>query len=45
MSNKGSKKRKIFRFNANDDGNMKSGPAVKVKSNEGLILTSKIPEN
>ena len=41
MSNRGSKKGKSSEFNAQDDGHIKSGPAVKVWSQEGFILTSK----
>ena len=41
MSNRGSKKRKSSEFNAQDDGHIKSGPVVKVWSQEGFILTSK----
>ena len=46
MSNRGSKKkRKSSEFSAQDDGHIKSGPAVKVWSHEGFILTSKITRN
>ena len=36
------KKGKSSEFDAEDDGQIKLGPAVKVWSNEGFILTSKI---
>ena len=35
------KKGKSSEFNAQDDDHIKSGPAVKVWSQEGFILTSK----
>ena len=42
MSNRESQKKdKSSEFNAQDDGHIKSGPAVKVWSQEGFILTSK----
>ena len=39
------KKGKSSEFSAKDDGHIKSGPAVKVWSYEGFILTSKIAKN
>ena len=43
MSNGGSKKKqKSSEFDAEDDRHIKLGPAVKVWSHEGFILTSKI---
>ena len=36
------KKQKSSEFDAEDDGHIKMGPAVKVWSHEGFILTSKI---
>ena len=39
------KKRKSLEFDAEDDEDIKSGPAVNVWSHEGFILTSKIAKN
>ena len=39
------KKGKSSKFNAQDDGHIKSGPTVEVWSHGGFILTSKIAKN
>ena len=42
MSNRGLKKGKSSEFDAQDDDHIKLGPALKVLSYEGFILTSKM---